>query len=83
MAQPLNIWMPSGLDIGPNYTLRVTAIDPTTGAGVAGTKSSIVVIEAEALGSDLQALNVGNAILVGSSNESLNLPSPQAPGANP
>ena len=64
MAAPINIWMPSGLDVGPNYTIRVTAIDPTTGAGVAGTKSTIVVIEAEAIGQNVEDVVVGQWFLV-------------------
>lgn len=39
--------MPESLDVAPGYTIRVTAIDPTTGALVAGVSINTVVITAE------------------------------------
>lgn len=41
MGAPTKAGMPDGLDIGQGYTLRFTALDPTTGAEV-----SAVVITA-------------------------------------
>lgn len=36
MAAPLEAAMPPELDLGDGYTLRLTALDPTTGAKVTG-----------------------------------------------
>lgn len=41
--------MPSGLDLGSGYTLRLTVLDPTTGSLVTGVKVGTVVITTEAL----------------------------------
>ena len=49
MAQPLDVNMPEGLDVQKGYTLRVTALDPTTGATVAGVNITTVVITADQL----------------------------------
>lgn len=53
--------MPVNLHVGENYTLRVTAVDATTGAVVSGVKIDTVVITAEAVapGGDLSGLEVG------------------------
>jgi hypothetical protein len=56
--------MPENIDVGAGYTLRVTAISPTTGNVVSGVKTSIVVIDAAALGSDVSVLAVGPFMLV-------------------
>lgn len=64
MAQPLNIGMPDNLDVGDGYTLRVTAIDPTTGAVTANVNVGTVVIDATAITASVQDLAVGNWFLV-------------------
>ncbi len=50
MPQPLTAPMPAGLDIVSGFQIQVTALDPTTGAQVAGVTVSNIVIEAEAVG---------------------------------
>lgn len=39
--------MPPALDVGEGYSLQIATIDPTTGAAVAGTKITLVVLTAE------------------------------------
>ena len=46
MPAPTDVPMPGALDITEGYTLRVTAIDPTTGALVSGVNITKVVITA-------------------------------------
>lgn len=46
MSEPLDIGMPPSLDLQTGYTVRVTALDPTTGAVVSGVKVSTVVLTA-------------------------------------
>lgn len=46
MAIPLDIRMPPDLDLQDGYTLRVTALDPTTGALVSGVSIQTVVLTA-------------------------------------
>lgn len=66
MAAPLDIGMPQNLDVGAGYTLRVTAIDPLSGATVSGVKVTQMVIEATGSG-DLSsgAFTVANPLLIG------------------
>jgi hypothetical protein len=45
MAQPLVISLPPGLDLWPGCIIRVTAVDPTTGAGVGGVRVSHISFE--------------------------------------
>jgi hypothetical protein len=45
MAQPLIVTLPPGLDLWPGCVIRVTAVDPTTGATVSGVNVSHVSIE--------------------------------------
>ena len=47
MAREINVGMPGGLDIGATYTLRITAIDPSSGALVAGVQVGSVTITAD------------------------------------
>lgn len=42
--------MPENVDVNGAWTIRVTALDPTTGALVAGVNVGTVAIEAESLG---------------------------------
>jgi hypothetical protein len=44
VAQPLIAPMPKDLDLGGGFVLRITAVDPTTGAQVTGVKVSNVVM---------------------------------------
>jgi hypothetical protein len=44
MAAPVLAPMPDGLVLGSGYTLRVTALDPTTGNLVAGVNVGLEVI---------------------------------------
>ena len=44
MAREINVGMPGGLDIGATYTLRVTAIDPSSGNLIAGVNVGAVTI---------------------------------------
>lgn len=64
MAAPLNIGMPDNQDVGPTYTLRVTAIDQTTGATTANVNVGEVVIDATAVGTNVQDLAQGQWFLV-------------------
>jgi hypothetical protein len=36
--------MPENLDVGPTYTLRITAVSPTDGSLVSGVKVNTVVL---------------------------------------
>jgi hypothetical protein len=56
--------MPDSLDVGALYTIRVTAISPSTGAVVAGVNVNQTVFEVTALGDNLQDLVVGPFMLV-------------------
>lgn len=49
MAQSLVVGLPPGLVIGGGYKISVTALDPATGATVAGVKISDVTLEVDAL----------------------------------
>ena len=50
MAKSLNIGMPDSLDLPDGYIVQWAAIDPTTGADVAGVKVSNVSIFGTMLG---------------------------------
>jgi hypothetical protein len=45
VAQPLIVTLPPGLDLWPGCIIRVTAVDPATGATVAGVRVSNISIE--------------------------------------
>jgi hypothetical protein len=49
VAQPLSIALPPDLRLGGDYTISVDALDPTTGASVAGVTVSNVTIQVELL----------------------------------
>lgn len=56
MSQPLEASLPQNLDLGQGYTLRVTALDATTGNLVAGVKVGQVVITAtNVLGGNIES----------------------------
>lgn len=50
MAKPLNGGIPPGLDLDANYTLRFTALDPSSGAVVAGVDVSDASLLVDNLG---------------------------------
>lgn len=64
MAEPLIAGLPPDLALGGGFTLRVTALDPTTGAQVAGVKINTVAITAKAPTANPAALSVGPFELV-------------------
>lgn len=47
MAQPLIVPLPPNLELWGGCTIRVTALDPTTGATVAGVRVSNIALEVE------------------------------------
>lgn len=59
MAQALIAGIPPGLTLGPNYIVRLTAVDPTTGNVVSGvnvSNTSLTVLQlSSGSPSDLQA----------------------------
>lgn len=48
MPAPVNAPMPEDLDVGGNYTIRVTAVDPTSGAVVSTVNIQTTVLTAQA-----------------------------------
>lgn len=63
MAQEINIPMPPDLDVGATYKLRVTAVDPTSGALVSGVNINAVTFTVDAVAfnpSDLSQLATGD-----------------------
>lgn len=65
MPVPATAAMPPNLDLDSGYTIRVTALDPTTGASVAGVVLTNVIIMARNMGaSDSSALATGPWLLV-------------------
>lgn len=65
MAQKLDAPMPGNLDLGAGYTLRATALDPTTGALVPGVTIDTLVFTCEDLtGQGGVGLQVGPYMLV-------------------
>jgi hypothetical protein len=65
MAQPLIVSLPPGLVLSGGYTISVDALDPSTGATVAGVKVSHVTLEVDLL-SQGQAESIGAVLLLGS-----------------
>lgn len=64
MAQKLDIGMPDQLDVGPTYTLRVTAVDPTTGALVSGVVVNTVVLAVSLIEGTAGGLETGQWFLL-------------------
>lgn len=65
MAQPLAAAMPPDLDLGGNYTIRLTALDPVSGAAVSGvTISSLAMLVVNVGGTDSGGLAYGPYMLV-------------------
>lgn len=50
MSQQYDVTMPQDLDLVQGWTLRVTAVDPSTGSDVAGVSIGLVAITADAIG---------------------------------
>jgi len=50
MAAPLDVAMPPSMDINGAFTVRVTALDATTGNVVSGVNIGTVTITADATG---------------------------------
>lgn len=56
MAQPFDLPLPPNLFLSGGYKIRVTALDPTTGAVVSGVNVSDVTLQVEQIaGGDLTA----------------------------
>lgn len=65
MAVPLDAPMPANLDLGPGFTLRVTALSTADGSVVSGvTVSNFSVLVSDAGGVNIGALQVGPYMLV-------------------
>lgn len=65
MAQPLAASMPPDLDLDGNYTIRLTALDPVSGAVVSGvTVSALAMLIAPLGGTTPGDLAVGPYLLV-------------------
>lgn len=65
MAQPLTVALPPNIVLWDGCQIRVTAIDPTTGATVSGVTVSAVSLEVEQLaGGDLVDASSGPFMLV-------------------
>lgn len=65
MAQKLEAGMPDGLDLDESYTIRFSALDPSTGAAVSGVVISLAQIHAaEVSGNAAPDLNAGPFMLV-------------------
>jgi len=62
VAQPLTVALPPNLDLWPGCIIRVTAVDPTTGAGVAGV--NVAKISIEGVSDNPSALDYGPFMLV-------------------
>lgn len=69
MAEAIVAGLPPDLALGGGYTLRVTALDPTTGAQVAGVKVGAVAITAKAPTTAPANLQVGPFKLVAGPGE--------------
>lgn len=66
-AQPLIADMPQDLDLGGGFILRVTAVDPSTGALISGVKVSNLVLTVNP---------IAGAVQTGPTDQDLNAPSP-------
>lgn len=65
MAKPFTAAMPPNLDLDGNYTLRLTAVDPTTGNSVNGITVSNLTIYVTNVGSgQVTDLGFGDWLLV-------------------
>lgn len=65
----INAGLPEGLDVGSGYTLRVTALDPTTGNPVSGVTVSNLIFTADQISGTPEGLEVGPFMLVPGPND--------------
>lgn len=65
MAAPVKTSMPGDVDIGAAFTLRIAALDQSTGNAVAGVTFSNMMLEVSVPeGADVTALEFGPFLLV-------------------
>jgi hypothetical protein len=64
MGKPLIVALPPNLDLGPGNGIRVTALDPATGAVVPGVRVANVTIEVALTSGDATDLQTGPFLLV-------------------
>lgn len=64
MAAPVKTSLPPGLSLADGWTIRLRAIDPTTGADVAGVIVTDATIQARSLTGDTSGLESGDFKLV-------------------
>ena len=65
MSEPLTVALPPGLDLNDAYQIRVTALDPTTGATVSGVDVGVVTLIVDNVsGGDLTSGTFGPFLLV-------------------
>lgn len=65
MSQPLTVALPANLDLDDTYTIRVTALDPTTGNTVSGVNVGTVTLMVDNLsGGSLASGTFGPFMLV-------------------
>lgn len=70
MAQKINAGMPDGIDVDETYTIRFAALDPLSGAPVAGVTISLAQIHAASVGQAAGTqLNAGPFIYVPGPND--------------
>lgn len=60
----IDIGMPENLDIGPGYTLRMAALDPTTGDPISGVTVSNLIFTADQIAGTPEDLETGPFMLV-------------------
>lgn len=65
MAKPYSAGMPDEVELGGSYTIRITAVDPTTGnVKSAITVSNLVMMVNTGAGTDVTDLGFGPFLLV-------------------
>lgn len=64
MAQPLKVSLPPGVTLWDGCIVRVTAIDPATGATVSGVNAQNVTLQVIQTAGQPADLEVGNWLLV-------------------
>lgn len=65
----INAGLPEDLDVGPGYTLQVTALDPSTGNPVSGVTVSNLIFTADQISGTPEGLEVGPFMLVPGPNQ--------------
>ena len=65
VAQPLTVALPAQYDLDDTYQIRVTALDPTTGALVSGVQvGKVTLVVDNVRGGDLSSGSFGPFLLV-------------------